>query len=75
MGILDNAKGLLGKAQELAGEHSDQVKAGIDKAAGLADKATKGRYADQIGSLGEKAAGLVTKRTGSGSADGPGTGS
>ena len=75
MGILDNAKGLIGKAQELATEHSDQVKAGIEKAGGLANKATKGRYADQIGSLGAKAADLVQKRPGDTGPGAPGTGS
>jgi len=64
MGILDKAKGALSKAQELAVEHSDQVKHGIDKAEELANKATKGKYAEKIEAIGEKAAAKVpTKAT------------
>ena len=59
MGFLDKAKDLAGKAQELAGEHSDQVKQGLEKAEGLADKATGGKFSDQIESAGDKAADYV----------------
>jgi uncharacterized protein YjbJ (UPF0337 family) len=59
MGFLDKAKNLAGKAQDLAAEHSDQVKAGLDKAEDLADKATKGKYSEQIEKAGDKAAGFV----------------
>ena len=59
MGFLDDAKKLAGKAEELAAEHSDQVKQGLDKVEDLADKATGGKYTDQIESAGDKAAGFV----------------
>ena len=45
----------LDKAKDLAGKHSGQVKAGIDKAEDALDKATKGKYSHQIDSAGEKA--------------------
>jgi hypothetical protein len=53
--------GLLDKAKNLAGKHSDQVKAGIDKAEDLVDKKTKGKYSEQIDSAGDKAADYVEK--------------
>ncbi len=59
MGFLDDAKKLAEKAQDLAGEHSDQVKDGLDKVEGLADKATGGKYTEQIESAGDKAADYV----------------
>ena len=59
MGFLDDAKKLAEQAQDLAAEHSDQVKQGLDKIEDLADKATGGKYTDQIDSAGDKAAGYV----------------
>ena len=59
MGFLDDAKKLAEKAQDLAGEHRDQVKQGLDKVEDLADKATGGKYTDQIDAAGAKAAGFV----------------
>ena len=49
----------LDKAKDLAGKHTEQVKAGIDKAEDLADKATKGKFSSQIDSAGDKAADYV----------------
>ena len=49
----------LDKAKDLAGKHSEQVKAGIDKAEDALDKATKGKYSEQIDSAGDKAADYV----------------
>ena len=49
----------LDKAKDLAGKHTEQVKAGIDKAEDLADKATKGKFSGQIDSAGDKAADYV----------------
>jgi hypothetical protein len=49
----------LDKAKELAGKHTEQVKAGIDKAEDALDKATKGKYSEQIDSAGDKAADYV----------------
>jgi len=51
--------GFLDKAKELAGEHSEQVKAGIEKAEDAVDSATKGKYSSEIDSAGDKAADYV----------------
>jgi F0F1-type ATP synthase membrane subunit b/b' len=59
MGFLDKAKGLVGKAEKAAAEHKDQLKAGLDKAEDLANKATKGKYKDKIADAGTKADGFV----------------
>lgn len=59
MGFLDKAKGALGKAETFAGEHTTQMKAGLDKAEGLANKATKGKFKGAINSAGDKAEGFV----------------
>ncbi|QBJ97424.1 antitoxin [Rhodococcus sp. ABRD24] len=48
MGFMDSIKGLVGKGQELAAEHSDKVQGAIDKAASLADEKTGGKYSDKI---------------------------
>lgn len=55
MGIKD----VIDKGKELAEEHADQIKAGIDKAEELADKATKGRYSDKIVAAGDQVEKLV----------------
>lgn len=60
-------RNLLGKGKELAEEHADQIKAGIDKVEDLADKATKGKYSDKIVAAGDKLEKLVP-----GKDDGPG---
>lgn len=39
---------LADKAKEFAGEHSDQVQEGMDKAGDFADQKTGGRFTDQI---------------------------
>lgn len=44
MGIGDFAD----KAKDLASEHEDEVKEGIDKASDMADEKTGGKYSDQI---------------------------
>ena len=49
----------LDKAKDLAGKHTEQVKAGIDKAEDAVDKVTKGKYSEQIDSAGDKAADYV----------------
>jgi hypothetical protein len=36
------------KAKEFAGEHSDQVQEGLEKAGDFADQKTGGRFSDQI---------------------------
>lgn len=58
MGFLDKLRGkggLKDKAVDLAKEHDDKLDQGIDKAADLADKATKGKYTDQIDDAAQKA--------------------
>lgn len=59
MGFLDKFKGqadeLKDKAVDLAKNNSDKIDAGLDKAADLANKATKGKYEGQIDSAAEKA--------------------
>ena len=52
MGLLDK---LLGKAGDVAEQHSDKVKEGIDKVADIADD----KYSDQIDSGAEKAKDVV----------------
>ena len=44
MGIGD----FVDKAKDLAAEHEDEVKDGIDKAADLADEKTGGKYSEHI---------------------------
>ncbi len=59
MGFLDKLKGhsdeIKGKAADLASQHGDKVDAGLDKAADLANKATKGKFEDKIDAAAEKA--------------------
>ena len=43
------------KAAELAATQNDKIDQGIDKAAGLASKATKGKYDDKIDGAAGKA--------------------
>ncbi|AEW96919.1 MULTISPECIES: antitoxin [Streptomycetaceae] len=59
MGFLDTIKGKLnrGKAEDLARQHGDQVKGGMDKAGGALDERTGGKYGDQIRGGEEKAKG------------------
>jgi len=52
-------KSLLHRGKEMAEDHADQIKAGIDKVEGLADKATKGKYKDKIEAAGGKLEDLV----------------
>ena len=58
MGFLDKFKKqgsqLKDKATDLASTHGDQIDASIDKAADLANKATKGKYDEQIDSAADK---------------------
>lgn len=59
MGFLDKFKKqgaeLKDKASDLASSQNDKLDAGIDKAAGLANKATGGKFDDQIDSAAGKA--------------------
>jgi MT0933-like antitoxin protein len=60
MGILDQLKGLLGKGEELAKEHPDQVKAALDKAEAVVDDKTGHKYDSQIHDGASKVAGYLT---------------
>ncbi|MDQ3155129.1 MAG: antitoxin [Actinomycetota bacterium] len=59
MGFLDKFKkqsaDLKDKAADLAASHGDKIDQGIDKAADLASKATKGKYDDKIEGAADKA--------------------
>ncbi len=59
MGFLDKLKGnkdeIKSKAADLAASQNDKIDAGLDKAAGLVNKATKGKFEGQIDSATEKA--------------------
>jgi hypothetical protein len=63
MGILDSVKKLgktaHDKADDLAEQHGDTIKSGLDKAAGFVDGRTKGKYADKIQGAVDKAKGTV----------------
>ncbi|NGO09642.1 antitoxin [Streptomyces sp. HC44] len=52
MGLLDRLKARLapakGKVSHLAQQHEGKIEHGLDKAAKLADKKTKGKYSDKI---------------------------
>jgi hypothetical protein len=63
MGLLDDAKKWGKKAKDLVVKHDAQVKGGVDKAAGLADKTTKGKHSDQIDSAADKAKDAIDKLT------------
>ncbi|MCW2747755.1 MAG: antitoxin [Nocardioidaceae bacterium] len=49
------------KASDLVGDHADQIDTGIDKAADLASKATKGKFDDRIDSAADAAKEQVDK--------------
>lgn len=55
MGLLDDAKKLAEKAQDLAADHKDQVKQAIDKVEEAAGGVAGGKYSDQVASAADKA--------------------
>ena len=64
MGFIDRFRTLdttelKAKAAELAREHHSTIDSSIDKAAGLADKATKGKHGDKVSKAAAKAKGVV----------------
>ena len=61
MGFLDKLKG---KAKTAVDQHGEQIAGGIDKAASMADKKTKGKYSDKIGSGTAKAKDALDKLDG-----------
>jgi hypothetical protein len=58
MGFLDKVKG---KATEMVDKHGDQIAGGLDKAAGVVDKKTKGKYSDKIAGGKQKAKDALDK--------------
>jgi hypothetical protein len=65
MGLLDNMKAKLGpakgKVSDLAQRHEDKIHHGLDKAAHVVDKRTKGKYSDRIQSGTGKAKGAMDR--------------
>jgi hypothetical protein len=61
MGMFDNIKK---KATAAVDEHGDKIASGIDKAADLADKKTKGKHGGQIGKGAAAAKGALDKLDG-----------
>ena len=45
MGFMDKVRG---KARSAVDQHGDKIAGGIDKAAAMADRKTKGKYSDHI---------------------------
>ncbi len=76
MGIFDKLKGTAStvkkQADKALDQHGDKLVAGVDKAGGAVNKATKGKYADKV----DKGLGLAKKPLSKDAAGpaGPGTG-
>ncbi|UYM04575.1 antitoxin [Solicola gregarius] len=64
MGMFDKFKN---KATEAASEHSDQVDAGLDKAADAASKVTGGKFDDKIESGKDAASDFIDDKSQEGS--------
>ena len=58
MGFLDKLKS---KATEVVDKHGEQIAEGMDKAAGVVDKKTKGKYSDKIATGNQKAKDALDK--------------
>ena len=58
MGFLDKLKS---KATEAVDKHGEQIAGGLDKAAGVVDKKTKGKYSDKIRTGNQKAKDALDK--------------
>ncbi|GAA4039534.1 antitoxin [Streptomyces shaanxiensis] len=67
MGLLDNLKSKLGpakgKVSDFAHRHEDTVQHGLDKAARVVDKRTKGKYSEKIHTGTGKAKGAMDRLT------------
>ncbi|MGI5194412.1 antitoxin [Streptomyces sp. CA-288835] len=65
MGLLERLKAKLtpakGKVSHLAQQHGGKIEHGLDKAAKLADKKTKGKYSDKIQTGTGKAKGALER--------------
>lgn len=64
MKLLDRLRGIKDKAADTAGEHSDKVKEGIDRAGEFVDEKTGGKHADKIDQATEKAKDATDSFTG-----------
>ncbi|NUP15553.1 MAG: antitoxin [Streptomyces sp.] len=77
MGLMHSLKAKLAPAKDkvsgFAQRHEEQVQHGLDKAAKVVDKKTKGKYSDKIHSGTDKAKGAMDRLAHKG--DGTGTGS
>ena len=49
------------KAKDYAADHTEQMKGAVDKAGGVADKATKGKFSQKIEKVGGKAGAAIDK--------------
>ena len=56
--------GLLDKVKKAAGQHGDKIEKGIDKAAAVADKRTKGKQSARLRDMADKAKDAVDKLAG-----------
>jgi len=52
---------LLDKVKKVAAQHGDKIDKGIDKAAAVAEKRTKGKQRSRVQEVAEKAKGAVDK--------------
>jgi hypothetical protein len=62
MGFMDKLKGLTkhkDTATDLAGQHSDKITDGVDKATDVVDDKTGGKYTDHLDTADEKVADVV----------------
>jgi hypothetical protein len=75
MGLLDTlkktARRAKDKAEDLADEHGDKVKSGIEKVGGAIDKRTKGKHAKKIDQAVDKAQDAVDDLAGKDDDPGP----
>ncbi|GGS16807.1 hypothetical protein GCM10010252_65220 [Streptomyces aureoverticillatus] len=78
MGFLDRLKDKLapakGKAADLAQQHGDKIDQGLDKAAKVVDRRTKGKYSDKIRTGTVKAKDAVDRLAGTDGGKGAGGG-
>ncbi|MET8556208.1 antitoxin [Streptomyces sp. NPDC004959] len=60
-GLFDNLKNFKEKAEELAGEHSEKIAGGLEKAGDFIDARTDGKYSEKIDTGVDKAQDFVEK--------------
>jgi MT0933-like antitoxin protein len=66
MGLMDKVKSMFGggsghvdKAKDLAADHGDKIKQGVDKTTDVADDKTGGKFSDPLQKADEGAANIV----------------